>query len=43
MTVSDVEASRTTEIMTSAFKEVGVKRRDINGRSQYGKGQLIIL
>ena len=35
--MSDIEVSRATQIMTDAFKELGVKRRDINGRSQYGK------
>ena len=42
MTVSDSESSRTTEIMTKAFKEIGVKRRDINGRSQYGQCKRVI-
>lgn len=37
MTVTDVETSRVSDIMTRAFTEIGIKKRDINGRSQYGR------
>lgn len=38
LTVTDIELSPVTRIMSMAFNELGVKRRDINGRSQYGYG-----
>jgi len=36
LSVSDIELSPVTRIMTSAYGEMGIKRRDVNGRSQYG-------
>ena len=35
--VSDVYQSTVGKIMNMAFDELGVKKKDINGRSQYGK------
>ena len=36
LTVSDTECTPVTRLMTMAFKEHGVNKRDVNGRSQYG-------
>jgi choline dehydrogenase len=35
-TVTDIEQSTVGRIVTEAFKELGMKKRDVNGRSQYG-------
>ena len=35
--VNDIEVSQVPKIMTKAFDELGIKRRDTNGRSQYGE------
>ncbi len=38
--MSDINLSPVTRVMGMAYKELGVKKRDVNGRSQYGKFQM---
>ena len=37
MTVADCERSPVSKIIKDAFDEVGVKKKDVNGRSQFGQ------
>ena len=36
LAVTDIDLSPVTKIMTMAYSELGIKKRDVNGRSQYG-------
>lgn len=36
LAVTDIDLSPVTKIMSMAYGELGVKKRDVNGRSQYG-------
>jgi hypothetical protein len=43
MTVSDVGPTTVNKIMELSFKEIGLKKRDLNGQTSFGKQDVVVV